>query len=119
LWTTSSTPPEHFQFDAFRVFMWNSGRSRYESVHIERNLRGYQPVVVDGAKIRLIYGAGAEAPIESHEFELRGRKLHRLSREKWQPPGSKPEASGPLSQAGEPKAGILPRLSAWVKSWLP
>jgi hypothetical protein len=35
-----------YDFDSFRVFTWNPRRRRYETAHIERNIRGYAPVVV-------------------------------------------------------------------------
>ncbi len=116
LWTTSTAPPEHFQFDAFRVFVWNAARDRYDSTHIERNLRGYHPVVIEGGKIRLAYGKGVDGPIERHVFELKGRKLHLLGREAWQDPQEKREFAGPLADGPE-TPGPWTRAKAWAQSW--
>jgi SH3-like domain-containing protein len=120
LWTTSTGPPEQFQFDAFRVFAWNAARARYESTHRERNVRGYHPVRVEGGKIRLVYGAGPDGPVERHTFELRGRKLHLLTREPWQAPDQKPVFAAPLADGPDAtntaKTGAWQRVGAWVRS---
>ena len=119
LWTTSTGPPDQFQFDAFRVFAWNAARARYESTHRERNLRGYHPVLIDGGKIRLVYGARPDGPVERHSFELRGRKLHLLKREPWQPPDQNPVFAAPLPDEPDTTstaAGTWQRVSAWVRS---
>ena len=118
LWTTSVASPEQYQFDAFRVFVWNVARDRYESGHSERNLRGYHPVSTEGGKIRLVYGlAAGEGPIELHTFELRGRKLHLLAKEPWQQPGAKREFADPLADAPDSATGIVARVQAWLGSW--
>jgi hypothetical protein len=44
LWTTSSTGQLPYEFDSFRVFVWSTQRHRYETAHIERNVKGYYPV---------------------------------------------------------------------------
>ena len=46
LWTTISGGPQPYDFDSFRVFIWSLRRHRYETAYIERNLRGYSPVLV-------------------------------------------------------------------------
>ena len=118
LWTTSTAPPEQFQFDAFRLFIWNASRDRYEAAHTERNLRGYHPLLVEGGKVRLVYGSGPEGPIERRSFELQGRKLRLLSREPWQaPPALKRAFAGPLSDGPESAPGIWARLNGWARSW--
>ena len=116
LWTTSIAPPEQFQFDAFRVFVWSVARDRYESVHSERNLRGYHPVVIEDGRIRLVYGAGPDGPIERHNFEFRTRKLRRISTEPWQTPIQKRAYALPLVDGPE-AAGAWGRFSGWVRSW--
>jgi hypothetical protein len=44
LWTTASTGQLPYEFDSFRVFVWSTRRHRYETAHIERNVKGYYPV---------------------------------------------------------------------------
>jgi hypothetical protein len=49
LWTTTSEM-EPFDFDGWRVFIWNRRRHRYETSHRARDLEGYFPVIVDPAE---------------------------------------------------------------------
>ena len=116
LWTTSVGPPEQFQFDAFRVFVWNASRDRYENAYSERNLRGYHPVSVEGSRVEIVYGTGPDGAVERHGFEFRDRKLRRLSHEPWQPPDQKRTYPGPLPDAPEAE-GAWTRLHGWVRSW--
>ncbi|MBV9308236.1 MAG: hypothetical protein JOZ45_18975, partial [Acidobacteriaceae bacterium] len=46
LWTTVSgqTP---YDYDAWRVFLWNRRRHRYETSYRQRDVEGYFPVLVD------------------------------------------------------------------------
>lgn len=47
LWTTVEHGLTPYDFDSFRVFVWSLRRHRYETAHIERNLTGYFPVLVE------------------------------------------------------------------------
>ena len=49
LWTTVIDGPHPYDFESFRVFIWSLRRHRYETAHIERNLKGYAPVLVNGS----------------------------------------------------------------------
>lgn len=46
LWTTITDGPHSYDFESFRVFIWSMRRHRYETAHIERNLKGYAPVLL-------------------------------------------------------------------------
>jgi hypothetical protein len=46
LWTTSSTTLP-YDFDAWRVFLWNRRRHRYETSYRQHDVEGYFPVHVD------------------------------------------------------------------------
>jgi len=46
LWTTITDGPHPYDFESFRVFIWSMRRHRYETAHIERNLKGYAPVLL-------------------------------------------------------------------------
>jgi len=46
LWTTTTDSRQPWDFDSFRVFTWSLRRHRYETAHIERNLKGYSPVLL-------------------------------------------------------------------------
>lgn len=45
LWTTVSSRYAEYDFDLMRLFFWNTRRKRYETGYIERNLRGFLPIV--------------------------------------------------------------------------
>jgi len=45
LWTTVEHGLQPHDFDSFRVFVWSLRHHRYETGHIERNLRGFFPVL--------------------------------------------------------------------------
>ncbi len=46
LWTTASEH-QNFDFDSWRVFLWNRRRHRYETSYRQRDLEGYFPVDVE------------------------------------------------------------------------
>ncbi len=51
LWTTMSQHAKPFQFDSFRVLVFNTRRHRYETAHWEKELTGYLPIrVMDPAE---------------------------------------------------------------------
>src|SRR5579859_982871 len=45
LWTTVEQGLQPYDFDSFRVFVWSLRHHRYETGHIERNLKGFFPVL--------------------------------------------------------------------------
>ena len=47
LWTTIDRSADQEDFDGIRVFVWSTRRHRYETSYIERNLKGFFPVLVD------------------------------------------------------------------------
>ena len=59
LWTTSSSQIP-YDFDGWRVFLWNRHRHRYETSFRQRDVEGYFPVHVDPA----------EATVLGRTFEL-------------------------------------------------
>ena len=46
LWTTIADGTEPYDFDSFRVFVWSQRHHHYETAYIERNLKGYAPVLL-------------------------------------------------------------------------
>jgi hypothetical protein len=61
LWTTIGDGSEPYDFDSFRVFTWSLRRHRYETAHIERNLRGYAPVLLKEVEFSAVGKARGEA----------------------------------------------------------
>ena len=51
LWTTIGEGTEPYDFDSFRVFVWSHRRHHYETAYIERNLKGYAPVLLQEVEI--------------------------------------------------------------------
>jgi hypothetical protein len=47
LWTTIGDGIHAYDFDSFRVFDWSLRHHRYETAYIERNLTGFEPVVLE------------------------------------------------------------------------
>jgi hypothetical protein len=45
VWTTVERGLQPYDFDSFRVFVWSLRHHRYETGHIERNLKGFFPVL--------------------------------------------------------------------------
>ncbi len=70
LWTTSE-PGLPYDFESFRVFIWNLRRHRYETALIQRHLRGYFPTLVDSS-------AGTFAVCLQKADGLRYRREYRL-----------------------------------------
>jgi SH3-like domain-containing protein len=57
LWTTTADSKQPWDFDSFRVFVWSSRRHRYETGYIERNLKGYSPVLLKPVEMASKAGA--------------------------------------------------------------
>jgi hypothetical protein len=61
LWTTVRGR-EPFDFDSFRVFIWSLRRHRYETAYIDRNVRGYWPVLLNPVDYSLNRGVAVKYP---------------------------------------------------------
>jgi hypothetical protein len=59
LWATVQGQ-QPYDFDSFRVFVWNLRRHRYETQYIERNLKGYGPVLLEPVELRAGKGKTVE-----------------------------------------------------------
>lgn len=59
LWTTIGAGNQEYDFDSFRVFVWSLRRHRYETAYIERNLRGYAPVLLNQIELSTTKTKGA------------------------------------------------------------
>jgi Bacterial SH3 domain len=57
LWTQASDDNQPYDFDLVRVFLWSRQRQAYQTVKIERGLRGYLPVLVH-ERVEADRGAG-------------------------------------------------------------
>jgi hypothetical protein len=68
LWTTVGQPLQPYDFDSFRVFIWNLRRHRYETAHIERNVIGHFPVLLH--PVRYAINAKAAEPATYPGFSV-------------------------------------------------
>jgi len=59
LWTTLQGQ-QPYDFDSFRVFVWSLRRHRYETQYIERNLKGYGPVLLEPVELPAAKGKAVE-----------------------------------------------------------
>jgi hypothetical protein len=94
LWTTIAKGGEPFEFDGFRIFVYNARRHRYETGYREKNVRGYFPSalhpveVTEGRRTRTAQGfslvieeEGGAMVRKTYSFE--GYRVLLLSQTPW------------------------------------
>jgi hypothetical protein len=122
LWTTIEHGRQPYDFDSFRVFVWSLRRHRYETAHIERNLKGFFPLLthpVAAPKARDAKDSAARSVpgfsilIEKRDglrywrnFAFVGNLVRLSSEERVDTPSrqSTPEAGAGLAESGRPEA---------------
>jgi hypothetical protein len=70
LWTTIAGGDHPYDFDSFRVFIWNLRRHRYETAFIQRNIEGYFPVLRLPVKFSPASPRAAPAGVEYPGFSV-------------------------------------------------
>lgn len=119
LWTTIAVPPETFQFDSVRVFVWNSRRHRYETAFRESRLRGYYPTRVEptaqGSRF-VIHAAGRDGVLTQREYDFNGHQVRLLSRAPFTLPAP-PEGEQDLMPAMPAPADAKPSRWEALKQW--
>jgi hypothetical protein len=134
LWTTIAKGGEPFEFDGFRIFVYNARRHRYETGYREKNVRGYFPSalhsveVTEGRKTRTVQGfslvveeEGGALVRKTYSFE--GYRVRLISKTPWtkleDPLDLKALAiTQPASQKPEAPAGLWDRMKkklSWTK----
>ncbi len=130
LWTTIGEGHVPYEFDSFRYFVWSLRHHRYETAHVESNLRGYYPVEVhpvqaSAGKKTATY-PGFSLIVE--EDGVRYRKTYAyesylvrlVAKEKIE---TLPATAGPVRMAAPPVAtpqpspGFFARLKATLARW--
>lgn len=138
LWTTTTDSREPYSFDSFRVFVWSLRRHRYETAYIERNLKGYAPVVLKdvdfsargpGTKVLAVKYPGFSICVEKkdgqryrREYALLGIAVRLAGEHACEPPSPPPfeTASAPVAvpettpPGSQPSDSLLQRLK---KRW--
>ncbi len=141
LWTTIADGGQSYDFDSFRVFIWSLRRHRYETAYIERNIRGYAPVLLHDVELSSGKGKGEAATVKYPGFSIcLEKKDGRRYRREYafitnvvrfageQPceaaaPQQAPESPAPLKVAPEPQPDqtlakrARQRLRALAKNW--
>jgi hypothetical protein len=110
LWTTASDQIT-YDFDAWRVFLWNRRKHRYETSYRQRKLKGYYPVRVDapdpgvfGRSFHLIT-KDDDGNFRTRGYVFDGSRVHLVSTEDYQPngttPGKRPATLDPSKLEGK------------------
>jgi hypothetical protein len=119
LWTTIGQRNEPYDFEMFRVFIWNTRRHRYETAYSERNRVGYLPVIVRGQQFSLCM-EGKDGERYRRTYELQVNIVRFIGEE---PCGSRPSELlvAKLQDGLEPPDGPkAPQQITWidrVKRW--
>ena len=133
LWTTITHGGQPFEFDGFRVFIWNTRRHRYETAYIERNVKGFYPVEATRGTGERGEGATFAVILQKDEqflkkkFAFNGYRISLVSQEPYQPTADQPgmrtaSASDAVAlsapKPSQPQPGMLDKLKERAKSIL-
>jgi hypothetical protein len=93
LWTTIVKGGEPYEFDGFRIFVYNAKRHRYETGYREKNVRGYFPSalhpveVTEGRKTRTAQGFSLvleeDGALVRKTYSFEGYRVRLLSKTPW------------------------------------
>jgi uncharacterized protein YgiM (DUF1202 family) len=86
LWTTLSQPAD-YDFDSWRVFLWNRRRHRYETSYRLRDVEGYFPVHVDGAEFSVIT-RDDDNRVRRRTYSFDGVRVHLTNTEDYRAEGT-------------------------------
>jgi hypothetical protein len=134
LWTTTTNSKQPWDFDSFRVFVWSLRRHRYETGYIERNLKGYAPVLLKEVEMTSKTGSSKypgfsicmerkDGPRVRREYALLGVAIRLAGERPCEAPLQAPTVQNPtplpVSQAPppQPKASLAERLKKQWHAW--
>ena len=122
LWTTASEQIS-YDFDAWRVFLWNRRRHRYETSYRQRNLEGYYPIRVDPPDPN-VFGRTFHLVTKDEDGKLRirgyvfdGVRVHLISTEDYHPNASAPPGKPPANIDTTKLEGKAPRGGWFRQKW--
>ena len=126
LWTTKSAGSQGVDFDSFRVFVWSTKRSRYETAYIERNVKGWYPIESaqsgsgeDGAGFSLVL-EDKDGQVYKKTYAFSGYRVKVTAKAPFHEPPAVPEVrtSRSFEEAqAAPKASWGDRLGNLRKRW--
>lgn len=119
LWTQVSDSNQPHDFDLLRVFLWSKQREAYQTIKIERGLRGYLPVVLmDEVEAERGSGPGFSVIVEDKDGErvqrtyaLVRNRVVRVSEEPAPPPRAPIRFFTP--EPLPPAPTFMERLTSW------
>jgi len=107
LWAALSPGVNDRDFDSLRIFSYNPRRQRYETAFIERGVRGWLPITINGELGRVrSFGVVVQeksGAIVEREYTLTGYRAKVTSRK----PSKQPESYWRLDQQGRGKPNPL------------
>lgn len=122
LWTTRAAA-QPFDFDSWRVFLWNRHRHRYETSYRQRDVEGYFPVHVEPADPALIgrtfqlITKDDDGKFHKRSYHFDGSRVHLTGTEDYRPG----EAAQSESTQGVNTKNIQNKMaegSWWKHPWL-
>ena len=96
LWTTKSAASQGMDFDSFRVFVWSTKKSRYETAYIERNVKGRYPIeaVQSGSGPDAAFSVvldDKDGQVYKKTYAFSGYRVKMVSKAPFQEPPAMPE----------------------------
>ncbi|MGH9632494.1 MAG: hypothetical protein ACRD7E_29665, partial [Bryobacteraceae bacterium] len=127
LWTTIGSGSHPYQFDSFRIFIWNKRRHRYETSYIERNVKGYYPVeaVSGGVPTFSLITEDKDGQLFKRKFVLEGYLVRMVDKQPWDrapafdetpPAEGTPQVAQTASPAEDPS--FADRVVSWTRKIL-
>lgn len=124
LWTTASAGLNPYDFDSFRVFVWSPKRHHYETAYIERNVKGYYPVLTEplpgqDEKAFSVVVEDKDGKLYKRTFAFNGYHIRMIAKTPYQLPPPLPEvhASTGFEAEAAPPAPESSSLADRVRDW--
>lgn len=121
LWTTS-TSQKPYDYDSWRVFLWNRRRHRYETSYRQRDLEGFYPTSVD-PRDAAVFGRTFHLLTKDDDQKMRmrtyifdGVRVHLVQTEEYRPEAAKTAAEQTAARTADKQQGWFARAMAWWKS---
>lgn len=121
MWATLAQRGVPIHFDSLRIFIWNARRHRYETSFIERGMKGYLPIRLQGSPATTFAVVVEEKTgrLVEREYAINGFRARVVARREGQlPPPWNTEAktvSG-LAPEKKPEKSLLDRAKGLVSS---
>ncbi len=88
LWATLIKPGVPHEFDSMRIFVWSNRRHRYETSYIERNLKGWLPILVKKEGGFTVVVEEKDGRLVERSYSLNNFRARVISRQPAQLPAS-------------------------------